>query len=185
MHADLLELLFEPTPLVAGRFARVHEAAHNGRKHLIAIHFRAGNRSPERWSDPPRHQLSDLDLFLNCAATVEGHLGWRDDEVAWYVATDTAQVAEAPRFAELRARGKLTFLPAGHSDAAIIHLDRSPLVYAAVGVTDTWAQWLTIAAADAVVLSTSNFGVTAAEAGRLRHAFLGAHGCLLTDITAV
>ena len=45
------------------------------------------------------------------------------------------------------------------------------------GLLDTWAQWLTIASADAVVLSASNFGVTAAEAGRVPIAFLGAYGC--------
>merc|ERR1711959_28550 len=110
-----LELLFEPSPLLAMRHARVHEAARGGRRHLLAIHFRAGNQSPNRWSDPPRHQLSDLDAFLRCAQRVEQHLGWRSDDVAWYLATDTTAVADAPVLAELRAKGKLALLPAGHN----------------------------------------------------------------------
>merc|ERR1712060_345292 len=105
-------------------------------------------------------------------------------EVAWYVAADTGAVAESRQFALLRDRGKVAFLPAGHGDAAIIHLDRSPMPLAVMGLADTWAQWLTITSADAAVLSASNFGVTAAEAGRLRHAFLGSSGCLPMDITA-
>ena len=36
--------------------------------------------------------------------------------------------------------GKLAFLP-GDDDAAIVHLDRSPLPLAVNGLTDTWAQW--------------------------------------------
>lgn len=111
-------------------------------------------------------------------------MGWKDEEVAWHIAADTSDVSSDPRFAELYNRGKLTFLSGQQSEAAIIHLDRSPVSLAMMGIADTWAQWLTIASADAVVLSTSGFGVTAAEAGRLRHAFLGAHGCLPTDITA-
>ncbi|CAK0890125.1 unnamed protein product, partial [Prorocentrum cordatum] len=185
LHADLMEVLFEPSPLLAARYAKVSSAARNGRRRLLAIHFRAGNRSPERWSDPPRHALADLEAFLLCAAEVEKHLGWQPDEVAWYVASDTAEVEALPLFAQLRAQGKIAFLPAGHNDAAIVHLDRSPMAVAVHGLTDTWAQWLTIASAEAVVLSTSNFGVTAAEAGRVRHAFLGTGGCLPADVTAV
>lgn len=185
LHADLLELLFEPSQLLAARHQQVSAVARGGRRHLLAIHFRAGNRSPDKWQDPPRHQLSELDAFLECAAIVESRLGWKDEDVSWYIATDTVDVQELPKFAELQKRGKLAFLPAGHSDAAIVHLDRSPMPLVVEGITDTWAQWLTIATSDAVVLSTSNFGVTAAESGRVRHAFLGRPGCLQTEVTAV
>jgi len=116
---------------------------------------------------------------------VEALLGWKDEEVTWYIATDTTEIATLPQVVQLQQRGKLAYLPAGHSDASIIHLDRSPLPLAVEGVVDTWAQWMTIATADAAVLSTSNFGITAAEAGRLRRVFLGPYGCLPVDVTAV
>ena len=40
----------------------------------------------------------------------------------------------------------------GAGKAGIIHLDRSPMGLAVQGVVDTWAEWLLIATADAVVL---------------------------------
>ncbi|CAE7407608.1 unnamed protein product [Symbiodinium natans] len=184
LHAALLELLFEPSQLLAARHAEVLEAAKLGRPRLIAVHFRAGDQSPNRWSDPPRHGLSDLEGFLGCAQGLERHQRWKDEEVAWYLAADTAEVSSSPLIAELTKRNKLAFLP-GQGDASIVHLDRSPLPVAVAGITDTWAQWLTIASADGVILSASNFGLTAAEAGRVPVAFLGAHGCLESDLTAV
>ncbi|CAE6966910.1 unnamed protein product [Symbiodinium sp. CCMP2592] len=184
LHAALLELLFEPSQLLAARHAEVLEAAKLGRKRLIAVHFRAGDKSPNRWSDPPRHGLSDLEGFLGCAQGLERHQRWKDDDVAWYLAADTAEAGSSPLIAELIKRNKLAFLP-GQGDASIVHLDRSPLPVAVAGITDTWAQWLTIASADGVILSASNFGLTAAEAGRVPVAFLGAYGCLESDLTAV
>jgi len=184
LHAELLELLFEPTPLLASRAFAVLDAARAGRKRLVAIHFRSGDRSAGRWQDPPRHALSELDLFFDCAEAAEWRLGWESSEVAWYLATDTVDVSSSRRVSELRAQGKLAVLPAGHGDSAVIHLDRSPMEFAVQGVVDTWAQWLAIAAADAAVLSASGFGITAAEAGRVPHAFLGTQGCLPTDLTA-
>merc|ERR1711865_983963 len=71
LHAGLLELLFEATPLVAARHALQLSAARGNRPYMIAIHFRAGNRSPQKWNDPPRHQMSELHQFLDCAAIVE------------------------------------------------------------------------------------------------------------------
>eukprot|EP00811_Abedinium_folium_P003383 NODE_1310_length_2526_cov_10.775740.p1 GENE.NODE_1310_length_2526_cov_10.775740~~NODE_1310_length_2526_cov_10.775740.p1 ORF type:complete len:828 (-),score=210.43 NODE_1310_length_2526_cov_10.775740:41-2221(-) len=184
LHADLLELLFEPSPLLAQRFAQVSSAAYVGRTRLIAMHLRVGNRSPHRWLDPARHSLSDLDALFDCASKIEAQMGWTDSEVAWYLAADTMDVVDVPRFVELHARGKLAFLPAGHGDMAVMHVDRSSLEVAVQGITDTWAQWLTISVADAVVLSHSGFGHLAAEAGRLRNAFLGSsHGCVPADLT--
>lgn len=177
LHAELLELLFEPTTLLAERFADHWRVATGGRHHVVAIHLRTGNGSPEKWHDPPRHKLSDLNLCIECAALVEQRVGWNGADVAWYVASDTADVVKV-------ATGeKLTFLPPD-ADAAIVHLDRSAVELTVLGVADTWAQWLVIARADAVVLSTSGFGVTAAEAGRVRHAFLGPHDCVMADLTA-
>lgn len=184
LHAAMLELLFEPSELLAQRHQEVLEAALLGRRKLIAVHFRAGDQSPQRWSDPRRHGLGDLDAFLACAQGLEQRHRWKDSDVAWYLAADTAEVGSSSVVNELIKRGKLAFLP-GDQDAAIIHLDRSPLPIAVMGLTDTWAQWLTIASADAVILSASNFGVTAAEAGRVPLAYLGANGCLESDLTAI
>ena len=64
-----------------------------GRQHLLAIHFRAGDKSPDRWVDPPRHGLGEFGAVLDCAASVEAQLGWKAHEVAWYIAADTAAVA--------------------------------------------------------------------------------------------
>eukprot|EP00927_Polykrikos_kofoidii_P034893 TRINITY_DN29507_c0_g1_i1.p1 TRINITY_DN29507_c0_g1~~TRINITY_DN29507_c0_g1_i1.p1 ORF type:complete len:958 (-),score=126.16 TRINITY_DN29507_c0_g1_i1:52-2877(-) len=189
LHAELTDLLFEPSPLLSLRHAHVHAAARNGRRYLLAIHFRAGNRSPGRWKDPPRHRIEDLNAFLDCAVSAEERLGWPSNDVAWYLAADTAEVEDSPRVAELRLAGKLSSasdarLASGEAAPGVVHLDRSPLEYLVAGTADTWAQWLAIAAADAVVLSASGFGVTAAEAGRLRRAFLGSHGCVPVDLTA-
>lgn len=184
LHAELLEMLFEPSALVAKRHEALASAARGNRKRLIAIHFRAGDRSPERWRDPPRHPLSELDRFLDCALLVEQRLSWSDADVAWYLAADTGVVADSARVAELHRHGKIALPPAGREDVSIIHLDRSPMSMVVEGLVDTWAQWLTIATAEATVLSTSNFGVTAAEAGRQLGTFLGSHGCLRADVTA-
>eukprot|EP00971_Amphidinium_carterae_P045509 895638-Amphidinium_carterae.1 len=45
-------------------------------------------------------------------------------------------------------------------------------------------QTLMLSLADVVVLSASGFGVTAAEAGRVSHTYLGPHGCLDVDVSA-
>eukprot|EP00435_Cladocopium_sp_Y103_P011106 s2418_g2.t2 len=174
LHAAMLELLFEPSELLAQRHQEVLEAALLGRRKLIA--------------DPRRHGLGDLDAFLACAQGLEQRHRWKDTDVAWYLAADTAEVGSSSVVNELIKRGKLAFLP-GDQDAAIATasgmLPRSLVMSLVMGLTDTWAQWLTIASADAVILSASNFGVTAAEAGRVPLAYLGANGCLESDLTAI
>jgi len=185
LHAELLELLLEPTPLLANRHAALRKATLAGHRHLVAVHFRAGDRSPERWSDPPRHSLSELDVFLDCAREAERRLSIPDGDAVWHLAADTLEVASSTRVQQLSASGKLTFLPPDRSDAGVMHIDRSPLALAAMGIVDTWAQWLLVASAHVAILSASGFGVTAAEAGRVPHAFLGAGGsCVEADVAA-
>ncbi|CAK0807970.1 unnamed protein product, partial [Prorocentrum cordatum] len=122
LHARLFEALFRPSPAFAARLRarRLPE----GRR--IGIHFRAGDQMPQRWADPPRHALGEIDEFLDCAATLEAALGW---EATFLLFADTDRVLEAPRVAALRAQGKLVW-PAQSDN--LIHLDR-PLSGHALG----------------------------------------------------
>ncbi|CAE7723648.1 unnamed protein product [Symbiodinium sp. CCMP2456] len=172
LHAALLELLFEPSQLLAARHAEVLEAAKLGRKRLIAVHFRAGDKSPNRCAMPQAFPaLHALRIRPGTASAT-----WR---ASWDVRRDWKDISAGRTTTWpgilLPTLPRLAFLP-GQGDASIVHLDRSPLPVAVAGITDTWAQWLTIASADGVILSASNFGLTAAEAGRVPVAFLGAYG---------
>eukprot|EP00392_Amoebophrya_sp_AT5.2_P008144 g8163.t1 len=67
---------------------------------------------------------------------------------------------------------------------AVVHLDRSSLSLLAVGMAEVWAQWYALGFfTEAVVLSASGFGATAAEVGRQVHTWFG-KGCVRADVSA-
>ena len=129
----------------------------DGRK-LIGIHFRAGNETS--WSDPARHALSELELALTCAATVENHLNLQDS--AWLLAADTLKIRQQPAVVQLHSIGKIVYL-----EDRPTHIDRSsPDVD---GIFQSWAAWWVLAfETEAILLSHSNFGWSAAEIGQRR-----------------
>ncbi|CAJ1344576.1 unnamed protein product [Effrenium voratum] len=127
-------------------------------RRLLGIHFRGGNEST--WSDPARHGLWELDAALSCAASVEAQLGLQNS--AWLLAADTMKVRRAPQVARLHELGKVLFL-----EDRPTHIDRS--TPDALGIFQSWAVWWVLAfETDAVLLSHSNFGWSAAEIGQRR-----------------
>ena len=131
-----------------------------GRK-LIGIHFRAGNETT--WSDPARHGLGELDLALSCAAEVEGRL--KLSNPAWLLASDTLKLREHPSVRQLHQLGKVVYL-----EDQPTHIDRSsPEV---LSIVQSWALWWILGFhTEALLLSHSNFGWSAAEIGLNPNAF--------------
>ncbi|CAE7328941.1 TONSL, partial [Symbiodinium necroappetens] len=130
-----------------------------GSRPLIGIHFRAGNETT--WSDPARHSLSDLDLALTCAAAVESHMALPGD-TAWLLAADTLKVRNHPGVSSFHSVGKVLYV-----EERPTHIDRSsPDVDA---IYQSWAVWWILAfETEALLLSHSNFGWSAAEIGQRR-----------------
>ena len=138
---------------------------------LLGIHFRAGNESS--WSDPARHGLAELDLALSCAAQVERELNL---DAAWLVASDTLLARHHPAVEALHRAGKVVYL-----EQRPTHIDRSSPDLQAI--VETWALWWVLAFhTEALLLSHSNFGWSAAEIGQ-RRAF---HfpSCRVADVTS-
>eukprot|EP00438_Fugacium_kawagutii_P029183 Skav223821 [mRNA] locus=scaffold3121:40459:41208:- [translate_table: standard] len=152
LFLDLFSLASMPSSLVLDFRRKL-----GGRK-LIGIHFRAGNETT--WSDPARHALSDLDLALTCAATVESHLQLQDS--AWLLSADTLKIRQHPAVVQLHNVGKILYL-----EDRPTHIDRSsPDVD---GIFQSWAAWWVLAFETSVILlSHSNFGWSAAEIGQRR-----------------
>jgi len=145
------------------------------REYLIGIHFRTGNAS-QRWNDPGRHQINQLASFFECAYQVEQLLGFPPEKTSWFLATD-APLMVPPEFSDK------VFGPADPETKEfnnIVHLDRSAIGDLVVGLVDAWAQWSLLASSNAVILSESGFGATAAEIGATE-AFLG-ETCARADV---
>eukprot|EP00933_Yihiella_yeosuensis_P031942 TRINITY_DN25533_c0_g1_i1.p1 TRINITY_DN25533_c0_g1~~TRINITY_DN25533_c0_g1_i1.p1 ORF type:complete len:710 (-),score=87.62 TRINITY_DN25533_c0_g1_i1:74-1966(-) len=145
---------------------------------LIALHFRSGDQSPTRWQDPPRHSLDSLAELLACAREVEQRLHL-PGETLWLLSADTTAAFSDVEVSRYMADGKLKPL-AAHSEP--IHIDRSALDLTLPGLIPTWAEWFAFGTANAVILSASGFGVTAAEVGGVPHAFYF-EGCVEADLS--
>eukprot|EP00392_Amoebophrya_sp_AT5.2_P008940 g8968.t1 len=160
----------------------------------LALHFRAGNES--RWWDPSRHGMRSLaEDFFRCAERVEEELfsaypvassgsrgGASLPGIPWYLATDTARVADLPEVQALVERGKLKMLNVDE----ISHVDRSKGSERLNGIVPAWVSWYLVGEAAAVILSRSGFGETAAEVGSAgQNAYFAGHeGCLRVDLSA-
>lgn len=171
LHALLFRLLFRPSAALQRRLNA--RGLPEGR--LIGLHFRAGDQMPKHWKDPPRHGLTEMDEFLDCAERVEASLGW---DAHFVLFADTDLVLELPRVKQLLESGKIIW-PA--QTDSLVHLDRSPATLTVRGLLRVWADWWTLAFdTDALVLSHSGFGATALEVGPERPAFVG-KGCIAAD----
>jgi len=171
LHSQLFHMLFAPSPALRRRLAA--RSLPDGQ--LIGVHFRAGDQMPHHWKDPPRHDLGELDGFLDCAFKLEQSLGW---SARMLLFADTDRVLQHPRVSQLLEQGKLLW-PA--RDDALVHLDRSPATLTVRGLLGVWADWWTLAFdVHALVLGHSGFGATAMEIGPPRPAALG-KGCVLAE----
>jgi len=171
LHALLFRELFRPSAALAQRLA----ARQLPEGPLIGIHFRAGDQMPERWKDPPRHGLDELDEFLDCAEKVQRSMS---DDTRIILFSDTERALELPRVQELQKQGKLLW--PSQTDS-LVHLDRSPATLVVRGLLQVWADWWTLAFdVDALILCHSGFGATALEIGPDRPAFLG-KGCVRAE----
>eukprot|EP00434_Breviolum_minutum_P013461 symbB.v1.2.011866.t2/scaffold807.1/size160841/11 len=152
LFRDLFALAALPTSLLHAFQRRL------GQRPLLGIHFRAGNETT--WSDPGRHSLGELDLALSCAAQVEMQLELVD--AAWLLASDSLKLRQHPAVMQLHEAGKIVYL-----EERPTHIDRSsPDVD---GIFQSWALWWVLAfETDALLLSHSNFGWSAAEIGQRR-----------------
>merc|ERR1712087_920964 len=93
----------------------------------------------------------------------------------YVVHTDNAE--GIPKY--LLESGKLRLPPS----SGRVHVDRSDIAPAVEGFQGAFAEWFLVSQAKAVVLSRSYFGETAAEMGRVRHAYF-VSGCVQTDLSS-
>ena len=153
----------------------------------ISIHFRAGNESSSRWRDPPRHALSELDTFLECAQKLE-----RDGsvnvygEIPYFLSSDVSlpdlnkTASEDSLFRELLMSNKLHYMQ--DRQHGTVHVDRSPPQLAISGFMESWVEYYMLANAEISVISNSFFGETAAEIGRARGVYYY-DGCFPVDLS--
>ncbi|OLP79817.1 hypothetical protein AK812_SmicGene39856 [Symbiodinium microadriaticum] len=173
LHSYLFQMLFAPSPALQARLNARDLPA--GRR--IGLHFRAGDQMPQNWKDPPRHPLSELDEFLDCAESLEKDYDW---DSTFILFADTDKVLTIPRVQELMSAGKLVW---PSEPDGLVHLDRSPATLTVRGLLQTWSDWWTLAFdVDALVLCHSGFGATALEIGPRRPAVIG-RGCVPADGT--
>ncbi|CAE7945142.1 unnamed protein product [Symbiodinium necroappetens] len=173
LHSYLFQMLFAPSPALQARLNARDLPA--GRR--IGLHFRAGDQMPQNWKDPPRHPLSELDEFLDCAESLEKDYDW---DATFILFADTDKVLTIPRVQELMSAGKLVW---PSEPDGLVHLDRSPATLTVRGLLQTWSDWWTLAFdVDALVLCHSGFGATALEIGPRRPAVIG-RGCVPADGT--
>ena len=76
-----------------------------------------------------------------------------------FLASDTPDVAFIPEVAEAVARGELRI------GAEAVHVDRSAVALSVAGVTRSWGDWFRLQQADALVVSRSGYGLSAAAVG--------------------
>eukprot|EP00927_Polykrikos_kofoidii_P017048 TRINITY_DN17741_c0_g1_i1.p1 TRINITY_DN17741_c0_g1~~TRINITY_DN17741_c0_g1_i1.p1 ORF type:complete len:1000 (-),score=145.27 TRINITY_DN17741_c0_g1_i1:183-3182(-) len=99
----------------------------------------------------------------------------------WILATDSEDVARAAATLPEALEGKL-LIP---SSIGRVHIERSPMLDVYNGMALNYAEWLLLGRAAAVVLSRSFFGETAAEIGRVSHAYFAPGGsCVRTDLSS-
>ena len=101
------------------------------------------------------------------------------DLTRWLLVADTESVLRDENVLSHVASGKLVPVGARH---APVHIDRSSLDIVLHGLLPTWAEWFILGTVDAIILSASGFGVTAAEMGGVPHAYFF-EGCVEADLS--
>ncbi|KAF4657656.1 hypothetical protein FOZ61_006137 [Perkinsus olseni] len=184
LTSEIWRCLFQPTIHLARHIERATRATFgtDNPGSFIAVHFRSGDRQLDKWWDPKRHGLETLNEFLACAARVEEELGLSAAHTKWFLSSDTEDVFDTVALREHGA--KIVRLRIDETDEGeeIVHIDRSSDVYHQfTGVTLSYVNYYILQKAAAIVLSRSFFGETAAEIGRIRHAYFY-HGCVRTSL---
>lgn len=174
LAAEIFDALFAPTQLLRQELHVLRQELDVPRgTNFIAIHLRTGQIA----YDPSRHGADELEVFLACARRAEKDVG----EALWLLATDSENLAQQALELPEAKSGKLR-LP--HARGRV-HIDRSDLGETLNGATANYAEWLLFGQAAAVILSRSYFGETAAEIGRVRHAYFApGNGCVRTDLSS-
>lgn len=175
--SDAWNYLFKPSPAIM-RVLRDNSP----RKSFVAMHFRAGNET-QNFVDPPRHALGLIDEFMRCAAKVRRDLSALvDPATPVYLSADTAKIWSHPSVARAVETGFLQPLLKDR-EGEVIHVDRTSAGHSFVqdGFMDSWAEYISLSRATALVISNSFFGETAAEIGHVPFVFYG-EGCIPVDL---
>ena len=174
LAAEIFDMLFAPTQSLRQELHLLRQELDVPRgTNFIAIHLRTGDIA----YDPSRHAADELEVFLDCARRAEKDVG----DSIWVLATDSDRLAEKALELPEAKSGKLRVPHA----RGRVHIDRSDLSETLNGATANYAEWLLFGRATAVVLSRSYFGETAAEIGRVRHAYFAPGGsCVRTDLSS-
>ncbi|CAE7211730.1 gsdA [Symbiodinium sp. CCMP2592] len=178
LAAEIFDVLFGPTQLLRQELHSLRTELSLRRSiAFIGIHLRTGQIA---W-DPARHDGPDeLQAFLDCARKAEHDLGL-DLETPWLLATDSNSIIELASELPEAKTGKLRIPEA----RGRVHIDRSGMEETLSGAAANYGEWLLFGRAAAVVLSRSYFGETAAEVGRVRHAYFApGGGCVRTDLSS-
>ena len=146
---------------------------------FLAIHFRVGNGSPQKWNDPARHSVEALEIFLNCASIAEKQANLQND-TKWFLAADVSKDILLPIVTSNRRWiEKIVFM----DDEAVVHTDRTyDVIQTLSGTALTHAAQMVISYASAAVMSRSYFSEVALELGKVKHVYFW-DGCVPTEIT--
>eukprot|EP00747_Dinoflagellata_sp_TGD_P020401 gnl/TRDRNA2_/TRDRNA2_127791_c1_seq1.p1 gnl/TRDRNA2_/TRDRNA2_127791_c1~~gnl/TRDRNA2_/TRDRNA2_127791_c1_seq1.p1 ORF type:complete len:180 (-),score=22.48 gnl/TRDRNA2_/TRDRNA2_127791_c1_seq1:172-690(-) len=151
-----------------------------------------------------RSNLAEVIALLTCAHIVEDQLGL-PNTTRWYLASDSQAALETPQVQAWRQSGKLIV---NQPDAGRVHLAAAgvlrlaggaqkssessdpaprptPVIAAAgslAGVADAWLDFLALSRASAAILSSSAFGLSAAQIGGLSQTYFS-QGCVRMDLS--
>jgi hypothetical protein len=161
---EIFKFLFQPTKYLVNHVKRVSQSAKLTRP-FIGIHFRSGAGMGQNWTDPQRHTVGDLKIFMNCVQQLHAEEYFGGDDPLWLISSDVhakqlslvfEQIPEVIRTENFR-----------FFDVTISHIDRTNDVVDQVihsGFVNAWASWWIMANhSSALVLSRSGFGETAAR----------------------
>lgn len=205
--------LFRPTEAMERHFARLRAALGGPTVPYIAMHHRAGDHSSGfglvNGELDRRGDVTEVVALLTCAHIVERRLGL-PNTTRWYLAADSEEALKVPQVDVWRRGGKLltqlgrrTHLaaagvvppsgsvgfrrtdgklgtatgPSGEASEA------SRAAESLAGVADAWVDFLALSRATAAVVSSSAFGIMAAQIGGLENAFY-VNGCIRLDLVA-
>ncbi|CAD7946803.1 unnamed protein product [Amoebophrya sp. A120] len=200
--AQVWNILFKPHAKVLYPLSKF-----GAKKSFLGLHFRAGNETLHSFKDPPRHGLTTITSFLECAVQVEDKLVQAEileSSTPWYFSADSEQFWVTEEVQALVQAGKVAsfveneFVAVADSSsgssatsptrntgsststAAIQHVDRTAGMSQA-GYHRAWTEYIGLSRATALIISNSFFGETAAEIGNVPFVYYG-EGCMPVHI---
>jgi len=200
--------LFRPTVALERCFAALRGQLGGPDAPYIAMHHRAGDHSSGFGSvngeTDRRGHVAEVVALLTCAHFIEHRLGL-PNSTRWYLAADSAEALKVPQVEVWRKAGKLLTRGPGrrtHLAAAgvvppsgskgLSAVGSSPFAEppeallaaeSLAGVADAWVDFLALSRAAASVVSSSAFGIMAAQIGGLENTFY-VNGCVRLDLVA-